>query len=72
MDADKDLMATAVQHGLAVRSWAARSLPDATLDGSSVSHAGDSTIGSNFCQALVAGNAKCKMQNAKCKMQNAE
>jgi hypothetical protein len=38
-------------------------LPEAALDFAYVSHGDDSTIGSNFCQALIAENAKCRMQN---------
>ena len=39
----------------ALRACTARNLRDATAAFASVSHAGDSTIGSNFCQARDSG-----------------
>jgi hypothetical protein len=49
----------------AFRDRAGRILPDATAASTSVSHAEDSTIGSNFCQDRDLK----KMQNEECKMQ---
>jgi hypothetical protein len=53
---------------------AGRRLPDATTEHAYVSHAANSTIVSNFCQARLweVQNAECRMQNAKCRMQNEE
>jgi len=50
------------------RACAGRHPPEAAPDFTSVSHAEDSTIGSNFCQGPVGK----KMQNEECKMQNEE
>jgi hypothetical protein len=46
---------------------AGRRLPDATTEHAYVSHAANSTIVSNFCQARL-----WEVQNAECKMQNEE
>jgi hypothetical protein len=47
----------------ALRAFAGRVLPEAALACAYVSHADDSTIGSNFCQGPFR-----EMRNAKCRM----
>jgi len=42
----------------ALLAFADRVLPDAALDSAYASHLDDSTIGSNFCQALILKNCE--------------